>query len=162
MLGKIHRGGLIEKVFMFQLQKTTQPQKITLGKMISIIQPPTLLSPPQRLGCVALKLFQTSSVVVRLAPIEKSELRGPCAIRKFSFFICSKTRGNKVWIKFCFFLNMSLIIRVNITLDAVWFIGLLGIVLSDDELSTQPHTVFRMPINSGTFLQIIGCFIIFY
>ena len=57
-------------------------------------------------------------------------------------------------------LNMSLIIRVNITFDAVWFIGLLGIVLSDDELSTQLHTVFRMPMNSSAFLQIIGCFII--
>ena len=58
------------------------------------------------------------------------------------------------------FLNMSLIIRVNITFDAVWFIGLLGIVLSDDELSTQPHTIFRMPMNSSAFLQINGCFII--
>ena len=37
MLSKIHRGGLIERVFMFQLQKTTQPQRITLGKMIGII-----------------------------------------------------------------------------------------------------------------------------
>ena len=57
-------------------------------------------------------------------------------------------------------LNMSLIIRVNITFDAVWFIGLLGIVLSDDGLSTQPHTIFRMLMNSSAFLQIIGCFII--
>ena len=49
-------------------------------------------------------------------------------------------------------LNMSLIIRVNITFDAVWFIGLLGIVLSDDGLSTQPHTIFRLLMNSSAFL----------
>ena len=57
-------------------------------------------------------------------------------------------------------LNMSLIIWVNIAFDAARFIGLLRIVPSDDELSTQLHTVFRMPINSGAFLQVIRCFII--
>ena len=55
---------------------------------------------------------------------------------------------------------MNLIIWVNIAFDVAWFIGLLRIVLSDDELSTQLHIVFRMPMNSGAFLQVIRCFII--
>ena len=57
-------------------------------------------------------------------------------------------------------LNMSLIIWVNISFDATWFIRLLRIVLSNDESSTQLHTVLRMPMNSGAFLQVIRCFII--
>ena len=58
-------------------------------------------------------------------------------------------------------LNMSLIIWIKISFDAAQFIGLLRIVLSYDECLTKLHIIFRMPINSGAFPQVIRCFIIF-
>ncbi|CBI32973.3 unnamed protein product, partial [Vitis vinifera] len=65
-------------------------------EVLCIIWPSTLLDPPQGLPWVALKPFWTSPLVTRVAPNEKSEPKGPCAVRKFNFFICSKTRGSTV------------------------------------------------------------------